>query len=50
VKHPQGMDALAKFNNGYRAISRNGTRRNIEQKWREIALKEVAGMTDKVPK
>lgn len=49
-KHPQGMEALKKFNKGHRIISANGTRRNIEQKWRDIALKEVAAQTGITPK
>jgi polar amino acid transport system substrate-binding protein len=42
MKYPQGAEALKSFNKGYRIISANGTRRKIELKWRDLALKEVA--------
>jgi ABC-type amino acid transport substrate-binding protein len=48
TKHPQGMAALEKFNKGYRVILDNGTRRKIERKWRERALKEIANLAGKV--
>jgi polar amino acid transport system substrate-binding protein len=48
TKHPRGMEALKRFNRGHRIISANGTRRKIERKWRDLALKEVAGMAKKL--
>ena len=45
--HPQGKEALKKFNKGHQAISQNGTRRTIEKKWRGSALKETANLTGK---
>lgn len=48
--HPQGMEALKKFNKGHRVISDNGTRRKIERKWRESALKEAANLAGKTAK
>lgn len=44
VKHPQGTWAREKFNKGYRIISSNGARRKIERKWKNLALKEIAGL------
>lgn len=50
TKHPRGMEALEKFNEGYRILARNGTRDKIERKWRDFALKEVADLSNKAPK
>jgi polar amino acid transport system substrate-binding protein len=47
TKHPDGMKALEKFNEGYRIITANGDRQLIEQKWRATALKEVSDLTEK---
>jgi len=44
IKHPQGKWMWEKFNKGYRIISSNGVRHKIEQKWKELALKEIADL------
>lgn len=49
TKHPQGMKALEKFNEGHRIIVSNGARETIERKWQDLALKEVSSLTDKTP-
>jgi polar amino acid transport system substrate-binding protein len=50
TKHPDGMKAMEKFNDGYRIITANGDRQLIEKKWRAAALKEVSHLTEKHPK
>ncbi len=47
TRHPQGTWARHKFDQGYRIISANGTRRNIEQRWKTLALTEAAKLTEK---
>jgi ABC-type amino acid transport substrate-binding protein len=46
TKHSLGSEALRKFNLGHRIITKNGTLRTIEKKWRDSALKEAAGQND----
>ncbi|MGZ3254486.1 MAG: substrate-binding periplasmic protein [Burkholderiaceae bacterium] len=50
TKHPDGLKAMEKFNEGYRIITANGDRRLIEQRWRSAALKEVSDLTEKQTK
>jgi ABC-type amino acid transport substrate-binding protein len=49
MKHPEGMNALKQFNKGYKIISDNGTRGEIEKKWRDIALKEATNHSVNTP-
>jgi polar amino acid transport system substrate-binding protein len=50
TKHPQGMWAKEKFNKGYRIINTTGVLSKIEKKWKNLALKEVAGVVGKTSK
>jgi ABC-type amino acid transport substrate-binding protein len=49
TRHPQGMKALEKFNEGHRIIYGNGIRNKVERKWQDLASKEVTGLAGKTP-
>ena len=47
IKHPQGLEALKKFNRGMAIISKNGTLKKIELKWEKSAISETNKLTKK---